>query len=163
MGARATLLLADQPDDEGDAMPREHALSVSDVEIVRGVYAAFARRDLEFIRAALHPDFVMEQSDLLPWGGRRHGVDGFFAFLGTLLSHVAPTVETEALFDAGDHVVQVGFTHGTVLAHGTPFRLREMHAWQLRDGLITSYRIYVDVPAMVAALDGAPTAPNPDH
>jgi ketosteroid isomerase-like protein len=153
----------EQPNDEGDDMPEEPAAPVSDVEIVRELYAAFARRDLDFIRAALHPDFVMEQSDLLPWGGRRHGLDGFFAFLGTLLSHVAPTVETEALFDAGDHVVQVGVTHGTVLAHGTPFRLREIHAWQLREGMITSYRVYVDVPAMVAALEGRPAGPNPDR
>lgn len=144
-------------------MPEERVGPWSDVETVREVYAAFARRDLDSIRAAIHPDFVMEQSDRLPWGGRRHGADGFFAFLGTLLSHVAPTVETEALFDAGDHVVQVGFTHGTVLAHGTPFRLREVHAWQLRAGLITSYRVYVDVPAMVAALDGALPGPDPER
>jgi ketosteroid isomerase-like protein len=93
-------------------MPNEHAVPVSDVETMREVYAAFARRDLDFIRAAIHPDFAMEQCDLLPWGGRRHGVDGFLAFLGTLLSHVEPTVESEALFDAGDHVVQVGSRTG---------------------------------------------------
>lgn len=142
-------------------MSKESAVSVSDLEIMRSIYAAFARRDLETIRAAIHPEFVMEQSDLLPWGGRRHGPDGFFAFLGTLLSHIGPTVETEALFDAGDHVVQVGYTQGTVLAHGTPFRVREVHAWQLRDGMITSYRVYVDVPGMLAALQRGPAEQNP--
>ncbi|HTF54126.1 MAG TPA: nuclear transport factor 2 family protein [Pseudonocardia sp.] len=130
-------------------------MASSDLEIMRGVYDAFARRDLDTIRAAIHPDFVMEQSTALPWGGVRHGPDGFFAFLGALLSHVDPTVAIEDLFDAGDHVVQVGHTSGTVLDTGAPFRAREVHVWQLRDGLITSYRVLIDVPAMLAALQSA--------
>lgn len=133
-------------------------MSSSDLEIMRGLYESFARRDLSTIRTALHPEFVMEQSNLLPWGGHRRGPDGFFAFLGSLLSYVDPTVEIEALFDAGGYVVQVGYACGTVLAHGTPFRVRELHVWQLRDGLIRSYQVYVDAPAMLAALNGETAA-----
>lgn len=129
-------------------------MSTSDLEIVRNLYDAFARRDLDTIREAIHPDFTMEQSDVLPWGGRRKGPDGFFAFLGSLLSHVDTTVEIEDLIDAGDHIVEIGHTHGKVLTHGTPFRVREVHAWQLVDGKLSSYRVFADVPAILAALDG---------
>ncbi|MFI6538582.1 nuclear transport factor 2 family protein [Nonomuraea sp. NPDC050547] len=133
--------------------------STANLKIVQGLYAAFAGRDLETIRAAIHPEFVMRQSDLLPWGGRRRGPDGFLAFLGTLLSHVDPALDVEALYDAGDHIVQFGYSHGTVIAHGTPFRVPEVHVWQLRDGLITSYQVYVDVPAVLAALTDGNSTP----
>ncbi|MFG1709673.1 nuclear transport factor 2 family protein [Nonomuraea sp. M3C6] len=128
-------------------------MSYSNLEIMRGLYAAFAVRDLETISAAIHPEFVMRQSELLPWGGRRQGPEGFLAFLGTLLSHLDPALDIEALYDAGDHVVQVGHSHGTVIADGTPYRVPEVHIWQLRDGLITAYQVYVDVPAMLDALN----------
>lgn len=125
-----------------------------DLEVVAGLYDSFARRDLDAIRAAIAPDFTMTQTDQLPWGGTRRGPDGFFGFLGTLLGHVDPTVEVEQLIDAGDHVVEIGYSRGTVLAHGNAFRVREIHAWTVRDGLVTSYRVYVDTPAMLAALRG---------
>ncbi|MQA77293.1 MAG: hypothetical protein GEV10_02235 [Streptosporangiales bacterium] len=129
-------------------------MPTTDLDIVRGLYEAFADRDLDTIRAAIGQDFVMEQSDLLPWGGRRHGPEGFFAFLGTLLTHIEPILDIEELFDAGDHIVEVGHTRGRVLAHGNTFRIPEIHAWQLRDSKLLSYRVYVDTPAMLAALAG---------
>lgn len=138
-------------------------MSAADLETMRGLYDAFARRDLDSLRAAIHPSFVMEQSEVFPWGGKCRGPDGFFAFLGSLLSYVDPTLEIEDLFDAGDHIVQVGYTTGTVLAHGTPFRVRELHIWQLRDGLLTSYQIHVDAAAMLAALRGERPSHDDDH
>lgn len=60
----------------------------------------------------------------------------------------------EQLIDAGDHIVEIGHSRGTVLAHGNTFRVREIHTWTLRDSLVTSYRVYVDTPAMLAALRG---------
>lgn len=126
----------------------------TDLDVVRGLYDSFARRDLDAIRTAIAPDFTMTQTDQLPWGGTRQGPDGFFGFLSTLLSHIDPTLEIEQLIDAGDHIVEIGHSRGTVLAHGNSFRVREIHAWTLRDSLVTSYRVYVDTPAMLAALRG---------
>jgi ketosteroid isomerase-like protein len=125
-----------------------------DLDVVRGLYDSFARRDLDAIRAAIAADFTMTQTDQLPWGGTRQGPDGFFGFLGTLLSHIDPTLEIEQLIDAGDHIVEIGHSHGTVLAHGNTFRVREIHVWTVSDSLVTSYRVYVDTPAMLAALRG---------
>jgi ketosteroid isomerase-like protein len=138
----------------------ETAMAAAGVELMRELYAAFARRDLDRIRVAIHPEFEMTVTDELPWGGVRRGPDGFFAFLADLLGHLDPHLETDALFDAGEHVVQVGHTTGTVHATGARFRAREVHVWELRDGLLTSYRVYVDVLAMRAALAAA-TAPSP--
>jgi ketosteroid isomerase-like protein len=124
------------------------------VDTIRGLYAAFERRDLDTIRAAIPPEFTMRQSELLPWGGRRRGPDGFFAFLGSLLSYVEPSLEISALYSSGEHVVQIGHTAGTVHAHGNTFRVPEVHIWQVRAGRPASYEVHLDTPAMLAALRG---------
>lgn len=125
----------------------------TELDIVRGAYDAFARRDLDAIKAALHPDFVMEQNAAaLPWAGTRSGPEGFFAFLGSLLSYVDPVLEIDDLYAAGDRLVQVGHTTGTVLATGTSFRVREVHVWQVRDGQLAAFTVYIDAAAMQAAL-----------
>ena len=137
-------------------------MAAAGVELMRELYAAFARRDLDRIRVAIHPEFEMTVTDQLPWGGVRRGPDGFFAFLADLLGHLDPHLETDALFDAGEHVVQVGHTTGTVHASGARFHAREVHVWRLRDGLLASYRVYVDVPAIRAALESATSrSPSP--
>ncbi len=128
--------------------------TMDNVALVRGLYEAFARRDLDAIRAVLAPDVVVEQTSALPWGGRRVGVEGFEAFIGSLLSHLDTTLEIGEFLDAGDHVVEIGHTRGRVLASGTGFRLREVHVWGVRDGKVVSYRAYVDAPGMLAALAG---------
>jgi uncharacterized protein len=129
-------------------------MPATDIDTLTGLYDAFARRDLETVRAAIHPDFVMTQSEALPWGGVHRGPDGFFAFLGALLSYTDPTVEIEDLYDSGDHIVQVGHTTGTVRTTGRPFRVREVHIWRLRDGKLISYDVHIDTAAMLAALHG---------
>lgn len=122
------------------------------VATMRRLYEAFERRDLDTVRAAIHPDFVMHQTELLPWGGTHRGPDGYFAFLGTLFSYIETTVQIDEMYDSGDHVVQIGYTNGRVIATGRPFRLREVHLWQLEDGLITSWAVHLDARAMLAAL-----------
>ncbi|GAB2878214.1 nuclear transport factor 2 family protein [Nocardioides pacificus] len=128
------------------------AMETPDVTTMRRLYEAFERRDLDTVRAAIHPDFVMHQTELLPWGGTHRGPDGYFAFLGTLFSYIETTVEIEDMYDSGDHVVQVGYTDGRVLATGGRFRLREVHLWQLQDGLIINWAVHLDARSMLAAL-----------
>jgi len=122
------------------------------VATMRRLYEAFERGDLNTVRAAIHPDFVMHQTELLPWGGTHRGPDGYFAFLGTLFSHIETTVQIDEMYDSGDHVVQIGYTDGRVIATGRRFRLREVHLWQLEGGLITGWAVHLDARAMLAAL-----------
>jgi len=128
-----------------------------DLEQVRTLYDAFARRDLETIRAAMTPDVVIDPSPGLPWSGTHQGPAGLMAFFGSLLSHLDTHLEIEDIFDAGDAVVQVGYSHGQVLASGTEFRTREIHVLQMRDGKVSRLQIRVDVAAMHAALAGRTT------
>jgi uncharacterized protein len=122
------------------------------VATMRRLYEAFERRDLDTVRAAIHPDFVMHQTELLPWGGTHRGPDGYFAFLGTLFSHIETTLQMEEVYDSGDHVVLIGYSDGRVIATGRRFRQREVHLWRLEDGLITGCAVHLDARAMLAAL-----------
>jgi ketosteroid isomerase-like protein len=121
------------------------------VATMRALYRAFERGDLDTVHAAIHPDFVMHQTELLPWGGTHHGPEGYVAFLSTLFSYIDTTVQIEELYDSGDHVVQIGYTDGRVIATGQRFRLREVHLWQLQDELITSWAVHLDARAMLTA------------
>jgi hypothetical protein len=113
---------------------------------VHRIYESFATRDLAAILGAMHPDVVVRQDAPLPWGGTYTGPAGVRAFLGALLSHVDPRLDT------GDAIVQVGRTRGLAHGNGKKFDATEIHVWRFSDGLVSSYQVYIDVPQMVAAL-----------
>lgn len=126
---------------------------LSNVQLVTNLYEAYGRGDLDAIRPYLAPDLVMTQPAELPWAGRYVGPDGFFEFFGILNSHVDAKLEIGDIFDAGDTIVEVGYTTGTVRANGAPFRAREIHLATLRDGLLVRFQVLVDVDAMLAAVN----------
>jgi ketosteroid isomerase-like protein len=39
-----------------------------------------------------------------------------------------------------------------VRANGAPFDVPEAHVWELRDGKVVRFTVYIDTPAMLAAL-----------
>lgn len=124
----------------------------SPVEVVRGIYAAMAARDIAAVLAVIGPDLVLTQDDRLPWGGRFEGPDGFATFGLKLVDTVDSAVTVEAVFEADDEVVQMGRTRGTVRANGAAFDIAEVHRWVIRDGLAVRAHFAIDTPAMLAAL-----------
>jgi uncharacterized protein len=122
------------------------------VATIERVYQALAARDANVIQEVFAPDVTIRQSPELPWGGDYEGIDGAFTFFLTLVEHIESQVTTESLFAAGDHVVQTGRTRGTVRANGASFDIPEVHVWELRDGKVVRYQVYIDTPAMLGAL-----------
>ena len=124
----------------------------NNVATIRRLYDALSARDANVIQELFVPDATIWQSPQLPWGGEYEGHDGVFTFFVALVEHIESQVTTESLFAAGDHVVQTGRTRGTVRANGAPFDIPEVHVWELRDGRIVRFQLYIDTPAMLAAL-----------
>jgi ketosteroid isomerase-like protein len=122
------------------------------IAVIRRIYEAFATRDTNVIQDLLAPDVKISQSEELPWGGEYEGQDGAFTFFLKLLENIESQVTTESLYAAGDHVVQTGRTRGKVLANGATFDVSEVHIWELRDGKVVRYQVYIDTPAMLEAL-----------
>ena len=48
----------------------------TDLDLIRGIYQAFAARDIHAILATVHPDIEITACPKLPWGGRHHGPEG---------------------------------------------------------------------------------------
>ena len=122
------------------------------VEIVQAVYAAFATRDAATILSLFAPDVEIVQSRELPWGGLYRGHEGARQFFVTLTTHLNSTLEIERMIRAGDVVVAVGWTKGTVNATGASYRVPIAHVWTIREGLVARVQFCIDNPTMLAAL-----------
>lgn len=127
-------------------------MSTEHEKLIRDVYDAYARRDLAAALSRFSPEIDFVQTDLLPWGGSYHGIEGAQASLGKLLAHVDSRVEVEEVITAGDQVVVIARTRGAARASGAAFDLRAVHVWTVVDGSIRRFEAYIDTPAMLAAL-----------
>jgi ketosteroid isomerase-like protein len=142
-------------------IPRRNANTMSsvqiqgNVEVVRALYDAYNRRDLGVIAAYCASDITLYQTELLPWGGHYAGLEGVQRFVGSLVQHLDSRVTMEQFIPAGDRVVAVGRTVGTVRANGSAFDVPAVHVWTLAGGKVTRVEYYIDTPAMWAALGAA--------
>jgi ketosteroid isomerase-like protein len=127
------------------------------MQTVQELYDAFARRDFLEVFGLLSPDIEILQSQELPWGGLYRGHDGARQLFAKLGSHINSTLDIERLIDAEEHVVAIGWTHGTVNATGASYRVPFAHVWRVRDGLVIQTQFFIDNPNMLEALrrDGA--------
>lgn len=121
-------------------------------EVVGQVYEAFQRRDIPAVLKVLAPDVEITQSNEIPWGGTYQGHDGALQFFARLTQAITSAVVLERLVDAGDHVVAIGRTQGTVNATGSRFDVPVAHVWAFKDGLVVRIAFYIDNPTMHAAL-----------
>ena len=130
--------------------------SLTPVDVIREMYAAFEAVDVEAAMALLDDEIVIEQDPALPWGGRFEGKAGALEFFAGLVGSIDSKVTKLALHGAGDQVVQYGRTIGTVRATGVAFDVAECHVWTVRDGLAVKAEFIIDSAAMLAALAEQP-------
>jgi len=121
-------------------------------QIVERLYEGFRTRDMATIFELLSPEVEIVQSEELPWGGTYQGHDGARQFFGKLGAHLNSTLTLERYVRAGDHIVAIGWTSGTVKATGAPYHVAIAHVWQVRDGKIVAAKFYIDNPVMAKAL-----------
>ena len=122
------------------------------VSLVRGIYDAFARRDIPAVFDRFADDIVIEQSREVPWGGHYRGRDEALQFFAALTGHISSRVTLERFVDAGDTVVAIGRTAGTVTATGRTFDVPVAHFWCLRDGRVVQIHFCIDNPTMLPSL-----------
>jgi ketosteroid isomerase-like protein len=127
---------------------------MSDVEVVKQIYAAMADREIPVLLELVDPQCVITQDSRLPWGGRFVGHDGLAAFAAALTGAITSAVTTEALFEADGDVIQCGHTRGTTVATGRTFDIPEVHRWTVRDGRAVAAHFSIDTPGMLEVLAG---------
>jgi ketosteroid isomerase-like protein len=127
-------------------------MTSENIEIVRQIYEAFARQDLEGLLTLVDPDCVVTQDPSLPWGGRHEGHDGIIAFALALIESTDSAVIVESLFETDGQVIECGRSKGTVRANGNAFDIAEVHIWTVKNGKVVAAHFLIDTPSMLAAL-----------
>jgi ketosteroid isomerase-like protein len=128
-------------------------MSQENVELVKSLYAAFGKRDVPAIFKVVSPEVEVRQFAELPWGGTYRGHEGMRQFLMNLTQHLNnAALPIDRYLDAGDHVVAIGRTQGTVRANGKPFDVPLAHVWRVEGGLVTQFLPYIDQPTMRESL-----------
>jgi ketosteroid isomerase-like protein len=122
-------------------------MSQENVEIVRGLYDAFARRDNAAPFAAYAPDIEL---DFREGGGPDaqavyHGQEGVrTAFRNWLAPFRSFEFRTEEMRDAGDHVLVKVSEHGIGRTSGALVDRCHWALWTLQAGKVVSLRNYYD-------------------
>ena len=120
--------------------------------VVRSVYAAFGRGDLEGILNRLDPQVSWRTPGPpdLPTAGLRRGVDAVREFFGLLLStfDIQDFRPTDFLAQ-GDKVVVLGTSREGPKGMGRLVDFRWVHVFTLRSGKIAEFEEPADVSALV--------------
>jgi uncharacterized protein len=121
--------------------------------VVMPLYDALARRDMPAAHACLADDIAWHGPTCLPWGGFASSpsavVESVFAPALELFPDF--TVTPEEIVTSGDTVIVVHRYTGTGKATGAILNLLGVGIWDVRDGIISRYREFVDTMAFRAA------------
>jgi uncharacterized protein len=122
-------------------------MSPSNLEIVRGIYAAWPR-GLDAFVEKLSPDIVWRFADNFVYG-EINPLIGLAAVRAASLSKLKTDWEgfdgeLDELLDAGKTIIGLGHYVGLFKATGRRLRAEFAHFWTLSDGMVTHWRQYVD-------------------
>jgi len=116
--------------------------------LIRGLYAAFARGDLDAVRAALDPEVVWLEAEGFPYADGNPYVGPDAVLEGVYARLVGEwdgfSEELTEVLDAGDHVVTTGYYTGTCRQTGESLRAEFAHVWELSEGRVVGFRQYTD-------------------
>lgn len=129
----------------------------SNIEIIRASYAAFHRRDIDGVLAALAPDVLWTHPDgmkELGLGGTKHGHDEVLDFIRHVPTHFAEiTLDPQEFVESGDRIVVLGTRKVTSVAGRTAI-LRFVHAWRFAAGRAIDFEDYFDTAEMIRLVTG---------
>lgn len=118
----------------------------SNLDIIRGTYAAFAEGDIEAVLATFDADITWVEAEGGPYGGVYHGPDEVVENVFVPLNQEWDIfrVEPERFIDGGDTIVTTGTYSGTYSATGDSFEAPFAHVWELKDDHVVRFQQYID-------------------
>jgi ketosteroid isomerase-like protein len=132
--------------EEGDMNEQQN------LDVVRSLYAAFGRGDLEAILAPLDPQVSWRTPGApdLPTAGLRHGVPAVREFFGLLLSTFdIADFQPHDFLAGGDKVVVLGTSREGPKGSGRFVELRWAHVFTFTNGRISAFEEPADVSELV--------------
>jgi len=133
----------------------------ANLETVKRGYEVFGRGDLDGLLALFDEniDWITPGPPDLPTSGHRRGRKEVGAFFQTLLGTFDfERFEPREFLAQGDRVVVIGDDTIRVKSTGGRVDFGWVHVFQLRNGLVTAFREYGDVSAIVAEVRSAQVA-----
>jgi uncharacterized protein len=134
-------------------------MSKENVELVRGIYDAFAAGDVPAVLGAMSPDMEWNEAENFPladgnpYVGHDAILQGVFARLAGEWDGFAAV--PEEIVDGGDTVIAFGRYLGTCKATGKPIRAQMVHVWRIADGKARSFQQYTDTLQVARATGDA--------
>jgi uncharacterized protein len=118
----------------------EDAVSQANVDVVRSIYEAFGRGDVDAVFGAMRPDIEWNESEGMPYGGVYRGRDAIVEnVFGPILADVDGfTADPDEILSLDDSRVMAQGRHGGRGAGG-PVDARFVHIWTLVDGKVARY------------------------
>ncbi len=128
----------------------------SNTELVKSLYAAFAKGDVPAVLGAMAPDVRWTEAAGGPYGGVSIGpkavLENVFARLGAEWDNFT-AVPREFIAD-GDTVVSLGDYSGTYKETGKSFSAPFAHVWKFKDALVVSFEQFTDTAVHLEPMQG---------
>jgi uncharacterized protein len=121
-------------------------MTMTNVEFVRGLYAAFGAGDIPKVLASMHPQIQWTETAGYRYGGVYRSPQ---AVLEKVFSKIPAdfesfSIEVERLIDAGNVVVMQGHCVAKGKATGKSVRAVLAHVLEISDGKLVRFDQYVD-------------------
>lgn len=128
------------------------------VELIKGVYAAFSRGDRQTLLRLFSEDLDFQHpmpQSIWPWAGKRKGTVGLSEFVAGIYETLEyDKFEPREFIAEKDHVAVVFFERTRVKATGVVFEIDEAHIFKFKGGKIVQLMIIEDTAPIIAALQG---------
>jgi uncharacterized protein len=127
---------------------------MTNVEIIKELYRAFAAKDYDAFRRICHEDLEWIQNPGFPHGGHHRGAEeviaNVFQRFNTEWSEWRYVIEE--YLDAGASVVVLGYYEGKHRESGRQFHSDAAHVYDLRGGRVARFRQFADTKVIWEAL-----------
>ncbi|MCL1470591.1 nuclear transport factor 2 family protein [Argonema antarcticum] len=129
----------------------------SNLEFIKGLYAAFKRGEIQPWLDAMTEESTWELigPTEIPLCGLRKGKKQILDFLQTLVTTLEVKNSVQHKFIAeGDTIIVLGYVHSMVKATSIDFKSDYVHILTVKNGVLLSYREFLDNAQLLAAYKG---------
>lgn len=120
---------------------------MTDGEIIKGLYAAFAKGDVPGVLGAFDENIEWTEAEGFMYGGTYEGPNGVLSgvFMRLATEWEGFAAVPNKIVDGGDgNVVAFGTYSGKYLKTGKSMAVPFAHEWEMRNGKIVKFNQYTD-------------------
>jgi uncharacterized protein len=120
---------------------------MTDGEIIKGLYAAFAKGDVPGVLGAFEENIEWTEAEGFMYGGTYKGPNGVLSgvFMRLATEWEGFAAVPNKIVDGGDgNVVSFGTYSGKYLKTGKSMTVPFAHEWEMRDGKIVKFNQHTD-------------------